>query len=298
MKSPDFDRFRVRPDRRLDLRDHDPGDTGPFDGKQDASGRLERGLERLVELQELLYAQDRWAVLLIFQAMDAAGKDSAIKHVMSGLNPQGTQVTSFKKPSDEEIDHDFLWRCVKALPERGRIGIFNRSYYEEVLVVRVHQEILERQKLPDRVITKDIWRERFQDINAFERHLSRSGVLVRKFFLHLSKREQRRRLLARLDDPSKHWKFAVGDLDERDRWGDYMRAYEAALSATSTRHAPWYVVPADHKWFTRIVIADLVVDALASLDLAVPALSKREAAALATARARLEGGLDRAKSRR
>ena len=298
MKSPDFDRFRVRPDRRLDLRDHDPGDTGPFDGKQDASGRLERGIERLVELQELLYAQDRWAVLLIFQAMDAAGKDSAIKHVMSGLNPQGTQVTSFKKPSDEEIDHDFLWRCVKALPERGRIGIFNRSYYEEVLVVRVHQEILERQKLPARVITKDIWRERFQDINAFERHLSRSGVLVRKFFLHLSKREQRRRLLARLDDPSKHWKFAVGDLDERDRWGDYMRAYEAALSATSTRHAPWYVVPADHKWFTRIVIADLVVDALASLDLAVPALSKREAAALATARARLEGGLDRAKSRR
>ena len=298
MKSPDFDRFRVRPDRRLDLRDYDPADTGPFDGKQDASGRLERGLERLVELQELLYAQDRWAVLLIFQAMDAAGKDSAIKHVMSGLNPQGTQVTSFKKPSDEEIDHDFLWRCVKALPERGRIGIFNRSYYEEVLVVRVHQEILERQKLPDRVITKDIWRERFQDINAFERHLSRSGVLVRKFFLHLSKREQRRRLLARLDDPSKHWKFAVGDLDERDRWGDYMRAYEAALSATSTRHAPWYVVPADHKWFTRIVIADLVVDALASLDLAVPALSKREAAALATARARLEGGLDRAKSRR
>ena len=298
MKSPDFDRFRVRPDRRLDLRDHDPGDTGPFGGKQDASGRLERGLERLVELQELLYAQDRWAVLLIFQAMDAAGKDSAIKHVMSGLNPQGTQVTSFKKPSDEEIDHDFLWRCVKALPERGRIGIFNRSYYEEVLVVRVHQEILERQKLPDRVITKDIWRERFQDINAFERHLARSGVVVRKFFLHLSKREQRRRLLARLDDPSKHWKFAVGDLDERDRWGDYMRAYEAALSATSTRHAPWYVVPADHKWFTRIVIADLVVDALASLDLAVPALSKREAAALATARARLEGGLDRAKSRR
>ncbi|HXI31522.1 MAG TPA: PPK2 family polyphosphate kinase, partial [Vicinamibacterales bacterium] len=256
------------------------------------------GIEALAELQDMLYAQDRWAVLLIFQAMDAAGKDSAIKHVMSGLNPQGTQVTSFKKPSDEEIDHDFLWRCVKALPERGRIGIFNRSYYEEVLVVRVHQEILERQKLPARVITKDIWRERFQDINAFERHLSRSGVLVRKFFLHLSKREQRRRLLARLDDPSKHWKFAVGDLDERDRWGDYMRAYEAALSATSTRHAPWYVVPADHKWFTRIVIADLVVDALASLDLAVPALSKREAAALATARARLEGGLDRAKSRR
>jgi len=298
VKSPDFDRFRVRPDRRLDLRDYDPGDTGPFDGKQDAGGRLERGLERLVELQELLYAQDRWAVLLIFQAMDAAGKDSAIKHVMSGLNPQGTQVTSFKKPSDEEIDHDFLWRCVKALPERGRIGIFNRSYYEEVLVVRVHQEILERQKLPDRVITKDIWRERFQDINAFERHLSRSGVLVRKFFLHVSKREQRRRLLARLDDPSKHWKFAVGDLDERDRWGDYMRAYEDALSATSTRDAPWYVVPADHKWFTRIVIADLVVDALASLDLAVPALSKREAAALATARARLEGGLDRAKPRR
>jgi PPK2 family polyphosphate:nucleotide phosphotransferase len=288
VKSPGFDRFRVRPDRRLDLRDYDPGDTGPFDGKQDASGRLGRGLERLVELQELLYAQDRWAVLLIFQAMDAAGKDSAIKHVMSGLNPQGTQVTSFKKPSDEEIDHDFLWRCAKALPERGRIGIFNRSYYEEVLVVRVHQEILERQKLPDRVITKDIWRQRFEDINAFERHLARSGVVVRKFFLHLSKREQRRRLLARLDDPSKHWKFAVGDLDERDRWGDYMRAYEDALSATSTKHAPWYVVPADHKWFTRVVVAGAVIDALEELDLAYPKVDATKREELKLVRSELE----------
>jgi PPK2 family polyphosphate:nucleotide phosphotransferase len=298
VKSPDFDRFRVKPGRSVDLHRHDPGDTGPFDDKQDARGRLERGIERLVALQELLYAQDRWAALLIFQAMDAAGKDSAIKHVMSGLNPQGTQVTSFKRPSDEELDHDYLWRSVKALPERGRIGIFNRSYYEEVLVVRVHPEILQRQKLPAGLVGKRIWQERFDDINAFERYLSRNGVLIRKFFLHLSKSEQRRRFLERLDDPSKHWKFAAGDLEERDRWGDYMRAYQDVLSETSTDHAPWYVVPADHKWFTRVVIADLVVDALESVKLSVPKPSKADAAALAAARARLEGGLDRAKSER
>jgi PPK2 family polyphosphate:nucleotide phosphotransferase len=298
VKSPDFDRFRVTPGRSVDLRRYDPADTDPFDDKKDASGRLEHGIARLVSLQEKLYAQDRWAVLLIFQAMDAAGKDSAIKHVMSGLNPQGTQVTSFKRPSDEELDHDFLWRSVKALPERGRIGIFNRSYYEEVLVVRVHPEILQRQKLPAPLVTKRIWRDRFDDINAFERYLSRNGVLIRKFFLHLSKREQRRRFLERLDDPSKHWKFAAADLDERDRWRDYMRAYEEVLSETSTDHAPWFVVPADHKWFTRVAIADLVADALESVKLAMPKLSKADAAALAAARRRLEGGLDRAKSER
>ncbi|HMF96702.1 MAG TPA: polyphosphate kinase 2 family protein [Vicinamibacterales bacterium] len=298
VKSPDFDRFRVKPRRPVDLRRYDPADTAPFADKKHASGRLERGVERLISLQEKLYAQDRWAALLIFQAMDAAGKDSAIKHVMSGLNPQGTQVTSFKRPSDEELDHDFLWRCMKALPERGRIGIFNRSYYEEVLVVRVHPEILQRQKLPAPLVSKRIWRERFEDINAFERYLSRNGVLIRKFFLHVSKREQRRRFLARLDDPSKNWKFAAADLEEREYWGDYMRAYEDVLAETSTDGAPWFVVPADHKWFTRVAIADLVVDALESLSLSLPKPSKAEAAALGAARERLEGGLDRRKSGR
>jgi PPK2 family polyphosphate:nucleotide phosphotransferase len=284
-------RFRVKPGERVTLRRYDPADTSPFDDKKNAARRLERGIERLVELQEQLYAQNRWAVLLIFQAMDAAGKDSAIKHVMSGLNPQGTQVSSFKRPSDEELDHDYLWRSAKALPERGRIGIFNRSHYEEVLVVRVHPEILERQKLPAPLVTRRIWRERFEDINAFERHLARNGVVIRKFFLHVSKAEQRRRFLERLDDPSKHWKFSAGDLDERDRWRDYMRAYEDVLSQTSTPDAPWFIVPADHKWFTRIVIADLVVDALQSLNLAVPKLPKEEAEALAAARKRLEAGV-------
>jgi PPK2 family polyphosphate:nucleotide phosphotransferase len=225
--------------------------------------------------------------LLIFQAMDAAGKDSAIKHVMSGLNPQGTQVFSFKRPSDEELDHDFLWRTTKALPERGRIGIFNRSYYEEVLVVRVHPEFLEKQRLPPVVVNKRLWDERYQDINAFERHLARSGTLVLKFFLHVSKQEQRRRLLARLDEPAKNWKFQAADLDERRRWDDYMDAYEDALSATSTRHAPWFIIPADHKWFTRVAIAEVVVDALEGLNLQFPTVSKAQREALAAARGRL-----------
>ena len=219
--------------------------------------------------------------------MDAAGKDSAIKHVMSGLNPQGTQVYSFKRPSDEELDHDYLWRSVKALPERGRIGIFNRSYYEEVLVVRVHPEILAAEKLPPSLVTPRIWAQRYEDINAFERYLSRNGTVIRKFFLHVSKEEQRRRLLERLDEPSKNWKFQPGDLDERDRWDDYQRAYEQMLSKTSTRHAPWFVVPADHKWFTRVAIAELIVDALEGLDLAVPKPSKEQLVALAEARRRL-----------
>ena len=281
-------RFRVPPHQRIKLHHYDPGDTRPFKGKEQAAERLDRGRKRMFALQERLYAQDLWSVLLIFQAMDAAGKDSAIKHVMSGLNPQGTEVYAFKKPSDEELDHDFLWRNVKALPERGRIGIFNRSHYEETLVVRVHPELLGRQKLPPSLVTRRIWEERFEDINAWERHLARSGTLILKFFLHMSKEQQRKRLLDRLDDRAKTWKFQVGDLDERDRWDDYMRAYEEVLSNTSTKHAPWFIIPADHKWFTRVAIAETVVDALEGLDLRFPDLSKAQRDALASARARLQ----------
>ncbi len=284
-----INRFRVRPGSRVKLRQYDTGDTRPFKNKEEAVARLVRGRERMDELQERLYAQDTWSVLLIFQAMDAAGKDSAIEHVMSGLNPQGTQVFTFKRPSDEELDHDFLWRTVKALPERGRIGIFNRSHYEEVLVVRVHPEFLDRQRLPPRVVTKDIWEERYQDINALERHLVRSGTLVLKFFLHVSKNEQRRRLLKRLDEPAKNWKFQIGDLDARDRWDGYMRAYEDALTHTSTKHAPWFIIPADNKWFTRVAIAEVVVDALEGLELEFPRITKAQRAALAAARRRLQG---------
>jgi PPK2 family polyphosphate:nucleotide phosphotransferase len=284
----DMNRFRVRPGQKVDLHRYDPTDTGPFKNKQKATERLARTLGRMIELQDVLYADNRWALLLVFQAMDAAGKDSAIKHVMSGLNPQGTQVFSFKRPSDEELDHDYLWRTVKALPERGRIGIFNRSYYEEVLVVRVHPEILGGQRLPDHLVTRDIWKERFEDIAAFERYLSRNGTQILKFFLHVSKEAQRSRLLERLDEKSKNWKFESGDLDERERWDDYMDAYEQALSRTSTKHAPWFVVPADHKWFTRFVIAELVVKALEGLDLSYPKVSKAQVAALVEARKRLE----------
>lgn len=283
----DTSRFRVRPGRTVRLRRWDPADTGPYKSKQKAAGQLDRDIARLVALQEQLYAQDRWSVLLIIQAMDAAGKDSAIKHVMSGLNPQATQVFSFKRPSDEELDHDYLWRTTQALPERGRIGIFNRSYYEEVLVVRVHPEILARQKLPASLVTRRLWTERFDDINAFERYLSRNGTLIRKFFLHVSKDEQRRRFLERLDDPAKNWKFQAGDLAERDRWDDYMKAYEQALSRTSTEESPWFIVPADHKWFTRLVIARLVIEALESLDLRFPKPSQAHLDELAEARKRL-----------
>ena len=285
----DTSRFRIRPGQRVDLHRYHTADTRPFKSKRKAIARLDRGLERLVALQEQLYAQDRWAVLLIFQGMDAAGKDSAIKHVMSGLNPQGTQVFSFKRPSDEELDHDYLWRTVKALPERGRIGIFNRSYFEEVLVVRVHPEILDGQRLPASLITRHVWSDRYKDINEFERYLARNGTLIRKFFLHVSKEEQRRRLLERLDEPSKNWKFQVGDLAERDRWDDYMKAYEQALSRTSTKHAPWFIIPADHKWFMRLAIAEVVVEALESLDLAFPKASQAHLEALADARKRLGG---------
>jgi PPK2 family polyphosphate:nucleotide phosphotransferase len=268
------------------LKDVNPGDTGELNDEDKPRAReaLKSGVELLAQLQDKLYAQDRWAVLLIFQAMDAAGKDGAIKHVMSGINPQGCQVASFKAPSSQELDHDFLWRCQRELPERGRIGIFNRSYYEEVLVVRVHPEILAKEKLPPRLVTKDIWKERFRDICCYERYLSCNGVLVRKFFLHVSKAEQRKRFLGRLENPNKNWKFSVADVAERRFWKDYMNAYEEMIQETATKEAPWYVVPADNKWFTRIVVAAAIIDALDSLDLAYPELDNAKRKELEAAR--------------
>jgi PPK2 family polyphosphate:nucleotide phosphotransferase len=283
------DRFRVRADGKLRLEDHDPGDTGDFKSKEEGLRQLQKGLERMRELQAKLWAQDQWALLLIFQAMDAAGKDSAIEHVMSGVNPQGCQVYSFKAPSAEELDHDFLWRTTRCLPERGRIGVFNRSYYEEVLVVRVHPQILARQKLPPALVTDRIWKERYQDIRDFERFLSRNGTVIRKFFLHVSREEQRARFLARLDEPEKNWKFSAADVAERRHWDEYMKAYEDALEATSTDEAPWYVIPADHKWFTRLAVADVIVDAMEGLDLHFPEVSEAQRQELARARALLEG---------
>ncbi|HOX57468.1 MAG TPA: polyphosphate kinase 2 family protein [Candidatus Paceibacterota bacterium] len=271
MKSSELvKRYRIADDKKFRLADISPADTWKIKSKDRAQEWLEDGIARLRELQDKLYAQDQWALLLIFQAMDAAGKDGTIKHVMSGVNPQGCQVFPFKAPSAEELDHDFLWRTTKCLPERGRIGIFNRSYYEEVLVVRVRPDLLARQKLPPALVTKDIWRERFEDINAFERFITRNGILVRKFFLHVSKQEQRQRLLRRLELPEKNWKFSPDDLRERQRWGAYMRAYEDMIRHTATDCAPWHVVPADHKWFTRVVVAEVIVDALKSLDLSYP----------------------------
>jgi PPK2 family polyphosphate:nucleotide phosphotransferase len=240
------------------------------------------------ELQSRLYAQNQWSVLLILQAMDAAGKDGTIKHVMSGVNPQGCEVASFKAPSAEELNHDFLWRTTRRLPERGHIGIFNRSYYEEALIVRVHPELLARQKLPLSLVTNDIWKERFEDINAFERYLTRNGVIVRKFFLHLSKEEQRQRFLSRLELPEKNWKFSPDDLRERGKWGAYMRAYEAVIRHTATDYSPWYVVPADHKWFTRLVVAEVIVEALESLELSYPKVSSARRKELAKVRVELQ----------
>jgi PPK2 family polyphosphate:nucleotide phosphotransferase len=268
--------YRVGRGKHFKLKSIAPDDTGPL-GREDkplAVDALTTGVEALGELQTRLYAQDRWALLLVFQAIDAAGKDSAIKHVMSGVNPQGCQVFSFKAPSSEDLDHDFLWRSMKALPERGRIGIFNRSYYEELTVVRVHPEILERQKLPQRLVSKHIWTERAGDIRNFEEYLSRNGVVVRKFFLHVSADEQRKRFMERLDEPDKNWKFSIGDLHEREYWDQYQEAYEDAIRSTATDIAPWYVVPADCKWFTRIVVAAAVIDALGSLDLHYPEVTK------------------------
>jgi len=241
----------------------------------------------LAELQDKLYAQDKWAVLLVFQAMDAAGKDGAIKHVMSGINPQGCQVNSFKSPSAEDLDHDYLWRCMKNLPNRGHIGIFNRSYYEEVLVVRVHPEFLAKEKLPPKLVGKKIWEERFEDIRNFEQYLARNGVVVRKFFLHVSKKEQKRRFLERIDDPLKNWKFSSNDASERDFWDDYMGAYEEMIQETATKDAPWYVVPADNKWFTRVVVAAAVIETLASLDLAYPKVDEGKLKELAAAKKKL-----------
>ena len=283
--------YRVTKGGEFRLKDINPHDTGGIESelKQEAKDLLQHAIGQLSELQEKLYAQDHWAVLLVFQAMDAAGKDSTIKHVLSGVNPQGCEVYSFKSPSDEELDHDFLWRASRRVPERGRIGIFNRSYYEEVLVVRTHPELLLRQRIPRQLITKDIWHERFEDINNFERYLARNGVVVRKFFLHVSKEEQKRRFLSRLDEPEKNWKFSLADARERQSWNDYMEAYEDMIRHTSSRQAPWFVVPADNKWFTRLVVSAAVIDALQRLDLAFPKIDARRREELAAARAALTG---------
>ena len=266
--------FRVTDDS-FRLKDFDPDETLQFNSedKPRAKEALATGISLLADLQDKLYAQDRWAVLLIFQAMDAAGKDGAIKHVMSGVNPQGCQVFSFKSPTNEDLDHDYMWRCIKSLPERGRIGIFNRSYYEETLVVRVHRDFLEKEKLPPELVTKDIWKERFHDIRSFERYLTRNGVCIRKFFLNVSKKEQKKRFLERIDEPEKNWKFSANDAKEREHWDDYMEAYEDTIRNTATKEAPWYVVPADNKWFTRVVVGAAVIEALDDLDLEYPKVS-------------------------
>jgi PPK2 family polyphosphate:nucleotide phosphotransferase len=278
--------YCVRDGARFRLKDVDPGDTGRLEdeSRDEAQQLLARGVELLARLQEKLAAQAQWSLLLIFQAMDAAGKDGAIKHVMSGVNPQGCRVVSFKAPSREELAHDWLWRCVRVLPERGQIGIFNRSYYEEVLAVRVHPDLLEAQSLPGSLVTGKVWEQRFQDIRGFERHLSRAGTVIRKFFLHVSRKEQKRRLLERLDDPEKHWKFSENDVRQRASWGEYMRAYEDMVRETASEPAPWYVVPADHKWYTRLVVAAAIVDALEGLELAFPEVSPGKRRALARAR--------------
>lgn len=265
------DRFIVKPGSKVSLKkDYDPGYTAEYTDKTAAQARLKIGVERLAAYQDVLYAQNIYAVLLIFQAMDAAGKDSTIKHVMSGVNPQGCQVFSFKAPSDEELDHDYLWRSFKALPERGRIGIFNRSHYEEVLVVRVHPEILQMQQLPQSALTKNIWNQRFEEINNFEKYLVNNGIIVLKFFLNVSKEEQKKRFLERIERPEKNWKFSAADVKERSHWDEYMRAYEDVFAHTSTDHAPWYIIPADRKWFTRLAVAEIIGDRLAQLDLHYP----------------------------
>ena len=276
-------KFRVKDGKDFKLKDFDPGEDaglGPED-KPLAKQTLQMGVEALSALQEVLYAQDKWAILLIFQAMDAAGKDGAIRHVMSGVNPQGCQVSSFKAPSAEELDHDYLWRCTKNLPERGRIGIFNRSYYEEVLAVRVHKQFLDNQKIPKELITKDIWDERLKDIKNFESYLYRNGIVVCKFFLNLSRKEQKKRFLDRINDPDKHWKFSASDAKERKFWNEYMDAYEELIKHTAAKHAPWYVVPADNKAFARVVVASAIINTLDSIGLEYPKVSKEKIADLA-----------------
>jgi PPK2 family polyphosphate:nucleotide phosphotransferase len=286
--------FRIEDGRKFRLETVDPRDTSGVKSKSEAKQWLEKTSAQLGGLQEKLYADDRWSLLIVLQAMDAAGKDGTIKHVMSGVNPQGVQVVAFKAPSPGELDHDFLWRSMRALPERGRIGIFNRSYYEEVLVVRVHEELLGAQKLPSRLVTKRIWEERFEDINAVERHLARNGTAVLKFFLHVSKAEQGRRLLGRLEEREKHWKFSPNDLAEREHWGRYMAAYEEMIRATATPHAPWYVIPADNKWFSRLAVAAAIVDALEKLNLTYPEPGPEMRQRIAAARAALLAGPRRA----
>jgi PPK2 family polyphosphate:nucleotide phosphotransferase len=280
--------FRITKGKGFRLKDFDPSDTRSLKlDKGEAAELLQRGTEWLAEEQDILYAQNRWSLLLVFQAMDAGGKDSTIKHVMSGVNPQGCQVVSFKQPSSEDLDHDFMWRYSRRLPERGRIGIFNRSYYEEVLVVRVHEEILKRQQLPPPLVGKRIWDERLADIANFEDYLTRQGTIILKFFLNLSRKEQKKRFMERLDRPQKHWKFSASDVHERKFWGDYMHAFEEAIRATATEHAPWYVVPADNKWFTRLVVAAAIVEAVEELDLAYPKVDAEKMKELAAARAGL-----------
>ena len=281
--------FRVSNGKKFRLKDFDPGDTLKFtsEDKPEAKEALAVGIETLAELQDKLYAQDKWGVLLIFQAMDAAGKDSAIKHVMSGVNPQGCQVSSFKSPSAEELDHDYLWRCMKRLPERGRIGIFNRSYYEETLVVRVHPEFLAKEKMPPSLVTKSLWKDRFHDIRNFEQYLANNGIVVVKFFLNVSKKEQKKRFLDRLEEPAKNWKFSVADLNERKHWDAYQKAYEEMIRHTATKQAPWYVVPANNKWFTRCVVAAAIIETLDNLHLAYPKVSPARQKELLAAKARL-----------
>jgi PPK2 family polyphosphate:nucleotide phosphotransferase len=286
--------FRVPADAKMRLKDYDPKWAGdkrlPKEARKEfATNLLKEDVAELAKAQELLYASDSWSVLLIFQAMDAAGKDGTIKHVMSGVNPQGVQVTSFKHPSAEELDHDFLWRCARMIPERGRIGIFNRSYYEEVLIVKVHPELVTSQRIPDTRPGKAFWEARYESINGFERHLTRNGTVILKFFLYISMEEQRKRFLDRIEDPEKHWKFAAGDLAEREYWDDYMQAYEDALNATSTKWAPWYVIPADHKWVSRALVAKILTTTIKSLDLKYPEVTPAQRKQIADAKKKLLG---------
>jgi PPK2 family polyphosphate:nucleotide phosphotransferase len=276
--------YRIDAGKHFRLKDFDPADTGHWHSEETAGEKLQKDIARMADLQDKLFAQGQWALLLIFQAMDAAGKDGTIKHVMSGVNPEGCQVHSFKTPSETELQHDFLWRTTQCLPESGHIGIFNRSYYEEVLVVRVHPKVLESQKIPPSLVTKDIWEERFEDIRCFERHIARNGTVIRKFFLHLSKKEQKKRFLARLDEPKKNWKFSAGDVRERECWDDYQHAYEDMIRNTATKHAPWYVIPADNKWFTHLVVAATIVKTLEDLGLAYPKIDAAKRKDLQAAR--------------
>ncbi|HEY4661612.1 MAG TPA: polyphosphate kinase 2 family protein [Terriglobales bacterium] len=283
------DPYRIDHRKKFQLKDYDPSDTGGCDSKEHAQELLDKGITAMRELQDKLYAQDQWALLIILQGMDASGKDGLIKHVMAGVNPEGCEVTSFKQPSTEEQNHDFMWRSNRRLPERGHIGIFNRSYYEEVLVVRVHPDLMKHERIPEKLKGKNIWQERFEDIRNSERYLTRNGIVIRKFFLNLSKKEQKRRFLERLDTREKNWKFSAADASEREYWDDYMNAYEQMIASTSKKHAPWYVVPADNKWYTRMVVAAAIVDALDELKLSYPKISGEQRKQLMVARKELEG---------